>query len=276
MIAVATVLDRAGDTVGEGLPRVGAALVLLIVGLLVARLVGRGVAKALEAAGVDGFGERTGVHDALERYGGPRSLSRVTGRAIRTALVVIVLLAAVSLLSLGFLQESINAGVLFVPTLLVALVLLLAGVVIGTFAKGRVDRLAYQLDLPGPLGRVAELAIVAIFAVTALAQVGVSIIILTILVAVLLGGMVLAAALAIGLGSRDAIRGASAGRIVRHAFEPGQAIAVAGVRGTILEIEASATVLETPLGARVRIPNHLMVDEIVEIDAPGTPPAPQV
>ena len=268
MMPLATILDRAGDTVGEGLPRVGAALVLLLVGLLLAWLIGRGLAKALGAAGLDDFAERAGVHDALERWGARRSLSRATGRAIRVALSVAVVLAAISLPGLGFLQESINEGVLFLPRLLVALVLLLAGAVIGTFAKGRVDRLAYQLDLPGPVGRVAELGIFAIFAVTALAQVGVSTAILTVLVALVLGGAVLAAALAFGLGSREIVRAASAGRVVRHAFETGQTIAVSGVRGDIVAIESSATVLETPSGTRVRVPNHLMVEGIVEIDAP--------
>jgi small-conductance mechanosensitive channel len=268
VVVVGSIFDRAGDSVGQGLPRVGVALVLLLVGLLLARLIGRGVAKALEAAGLDDFAERTGVHDALERYGARRSLSRATGRAIRIAFSIVVVLAAVSMLGLGFLQQSINEAVLFLPRLGVALVLVLAGAVIGTFAKGRVDRLAYQLDLPGPVGRVAELTIFGVFAVTALAQIGVSVAILTLLVAIALGGAVLAFAIAFGLGSREIVRAVSAGRVVRHSFELGQTIAVAGVRGEVVAIESAATVLETSAGDRVRVPNHLLVEQVVEILAP--------
>jgi small-conductance mechanosensitive channel len=72
-------------------------------------------------------------------------------------------------------------------------------------------------------------------------------------------------ALAFGLGGRDAARAMTAGRIVRQTYEPGQTVVVAGVRGEIVEVEAAATVLRTSLGLTVRVPNHLMVESVVEL-----------
>lgn len=267
------VLDRAGERVGEGLPGIAAAVALLVVGLLVARLFGRLLRRGLQAAGTDGWAERAGVHDALERFGFERSVSRAVSRAIRLALTVVVVLAALSLLGLAFLQQSINAGVLFLPRLLVALVLIVAGVVIGTFVKTRADRLATQMDLPGPVGRMAELVIFAIFGITAVAEIGVATPILTLLVAILLAGTAAGFALAFGLGSRDVARAISAGRVVRSTYEPGQTILVAGVRGEIIALESAATVLRTSLGNTVRIPNHLMVESVVELHEEQRPGA---
>ena len=49
----AAILDRAGESLGGFLPRLGGALVLLVVGWLLAWLIGRGVAKALVKLGAN-------------------------------------------------------------------------------------------------------------------------------------------------------------------------------------------------------------------------------
>jgi len=264
-MTTASILDTAGERLGEGLPGVAAAIVLLVVGIVVARLIGRLLTGGLRAAGLDDAAERSGVHDALARTGAQRSISRAIGTAVRVALTVVVVLASLSLLGLGFLEQSINQAVLLLPDLLVAAVLLLAGVVLGTLVKGLVDRAAFQMDLPGPLGRIAEVVVIAVFGITALAQVGVSTEILTLLAAILISGVVVGFALAFGLGGREVARSFSAGRVVRGSYEVGQTISVAGVRGEIEALEPSATVLRTQSGSRVRVPNHVLLDTVVEV-----------
>jgi hypothetical protein len=106
------------------------------------------------------------------------------GRVVRIALSLIVIFAALSLTGLQFLSDALNQAVLFLPSLLAAGALLLAGVVLGGFAREWVDRLAYQMDLPLPLGRIAQVVVVVgVFAITAAAQVAVSSAILMVLVA---------------------------------------------------------------------------------------------
>lgn len=258
------ILDRAQESLGSGLPRIAAALLVLLVGLLLARLIGRSLSRVLIAAGVDRFGERAGIHDSLERFGMRRSVSKLVGRIVRSGLTIVVVLAAVSLLGLSVLEDAINQAVLYLPRILVALALLLAGIVIGTFAKARTDRLARQMELPGVSGRAVELLIIAVFAVTALAQLGLATSVLTLLVGLLLGGVVFALALAFGLGGREVARALSTGRFVRDAYDIGDTIAVAGHRGEITAVESAATVLRTSSGTTVRIPNHLMVESVVE------------
>ena len=147
------ILNQAGNQLGGFLPRLGGALLLLLIGLLVARVLCKLLAKALRAAEVDEIAERIGVSDVLARARLGRSLASVVAVAIRIALSIVVIFAALSLLGLQFLSESLNHGVLVLPKLLIAAALLLAGVVLGGFARERVDRLTYQMDLPVPLGR---------------------------------------------------------------------------------------------------------------------------
>ena len=153
ILTAATIFDRAGDSLGGFLPRLAGAIVLLVVGLLAARLVGSIVRRMLEALGIDDLAARWRVREALERTRIASPLSAVIGRMVRIGISIVIVFAALSLLGLQFLSASLNEGVLLLPSLAVAAALILAGVVLGGFAREYVDRLAFQMGLPAPLGK---------------------------------------------------------------------------------------------------------------------------
>jgi small-conductance mechanosensitive channel len=272
MIApVASVLDRAGDSLGDFLPQLAGAFVLLVVGLLVARLVGRLVRRGLLAVGLDEFARRWGITDTLVQARLQPSLAALVGAAVRITLSVIAAFAALTLLGLELLSQSLNEAVLFLPNLLAALALLLAGVVLAGLARDRVDRFTYQMDFAVPLGQLAQISTLAIFALMAAAQIGVSADILFIVIAILLAAAAGTFALAFGLGGREVARALNAGRFVRGAFQVGQTISVGQIRGTIVAIEPEATVIGT--GDRlVRVPNNLLLESMVTIHGTAGPP----
>jgi small-conductance mechanosensitive channel len=263
------ILDTAGETLGGALPRIGGALVLLVLGLVVARIIGRLSRRALAAVGGDDLGERYRVHEVLARVGIQPPLSRVVGRVVWIVLAIVVVFAAVSLLGLGALNASLNAVVLFLPRLLIALALVVAGVIVAQFVGDWVDRLAVQMGLAGPAGRIVQAVVFAIFLLTALAQVGISTAFLTLLVGILFVAAALTVALAFGLGSRDVARQVSAGRYVGASFRIGQTISVDDVRGEIVALENAATVLRAEDGQTLRIPNHLLLESVVRLHDEG-------
>ncbi len=268
----ATILQRAGDSLGGFLPRLGGAVVLLVLGLVAARIVAAVLGRALSAVGVDDLGERWGVHDVLERVGAGRSLSKVISRAIRLTIVAVVVIAALSLLGLQFLSDSLNRAVVFLPNILVALALLLAGIVVGELARRSVERLTFQMDLPVPLGRLVEIVVIAAFAVTAAAQLALSVNVLVGLVSIVLAAVALTFALSFGLGGRAVAQQLSAGRYVSGSFEVGQTVTVEGIRGRVERMEPTVTVLRTGAGDAVRVPNNLMIERVVTVhsDPPGS------
>lgn len=146
-----------------------------------------------------------------------------------------------------------------------ALALALLGVVLGGLARERVERLSYQTDLRGPLGSVARWAVIAVFAVLALDQVGVPTAILIVLAGIVTAGVALTFALAFGLGSRDFARAVTAGRYVSASFRVGQEVALGDIRGEIVAIETASTVVRRAEGGTVRIPNHVFLESPVSV-----------
>jgi small-conductance mechanosensitive channel len=260
-----TILERAGERLGEYLPRLGGALAILLGGVVIAAVVTRLVRRVLRAVGTDETAQRFGVHDALRLAGLGRSLSGVLAGAVRWTIYAITAFAIFAVLGPLFLSDSLNRAVLFLPNLLVAGVLLLAGVVLGSAMRVSVERSTAQMNLTLPLGGLAQAVVIAVFAVSAAAQIGVSTDILTGLVAILLGGAVLTVALAFGLGGRDAARAVSAGRYVRDTLHVGQVISVGRHEGRIRSIELTATVLDRGDGVAVRVPNSILLDRVVLI-----------
>jgi hypothetical protein len=93
------------------------------------------------------------------------------------------------------------------------------------------------MDLRGPLAPAAQWFVIGVFAILALAQLGIPTGVLTVLAAVAAAGVALTAALAFGLGGRELARDVSAGRYVGSAFSVGQEITDRGHRGQIVAIE---------------------------------------
>lgn len=273
-VLAATVLDRAGETIGEALPRIGGALLLLVLAIPVAAIAARVVRRILLAANVDDFGERSGVHDGLSRLGLERSLSRVIARGVRIALIVLIVVAAISMLGFGALAVALNATVLFVPKLFAAIAIVIAGVVIADFLRRRVEPLTDQMAIAAPIGQMTEVVVVALFVLTALALVGVPTGILLALVGVVVAAGVLSIALAFGLGSREVAREISAGRSLAGVFRVGERITVGDVTGEITALEPVSIVLRDANGGRFRVPNHLLVETVVRVHdsepEPGT------
>lgn len=270
MIA-ADVIDRASGALGDLVPRIGGALLLLVVGLLAARLVARLARRGLERVGLDRLGERFGIHDVLVRVGLERSISRLVARALRIALTVVVLMAVVAVLGLGALGRSLNEVVLFLPRVFTALVLVLVGVVLADFARDRIGRMGDQMALGVAVGRAAQVAVLAVFTLTALAQLGIPTAVMTAVAGVVLLAVAFTLALAFGLGGRDVARQVSAGRYVANSFALGETIAVEGIEGEIVRLESAAALVRTADGKTVRVPNHLLLESLVTVRGASAP-----
>jgi small-conductance mechanosensitive channel len=265
---IASVVDRAGDQLGDFLPRLGGALVLLVVGLLAAIVAGRLVRRALVRAGLDRFAERSGTSELLDQAGLGTSLSALVGTAVRLTIVVVVSFAALTLLGLVFLSDSLNEGIQFIPRLFAALALVLIGVVLGAFVRAWLERASAQMDFPIAIGPVVQVLVIVLFGLCAAAQVGVSVTPLVALAVVLLGALAITLTLAFGLGAREIARSLTSGRYARADFEVGQTIRVGDMRGEIVRIDGAATTLRAG-DETIRVPNSILVERIVVVERPS-------
>ena len=190
--------------------------------------------------------------------GSEQRASEVIGSFVFWAVFVLFLAAATDALGLPVLSIWLSGLSQFLPRLLLATLIVLAGVLAGRLCR---DAIAAAVTTGGlafgqALGRGSQIAIVTAAAVTAVDQVGIDSGFFTSVVLIAVGTLLGGTALAFGLGARTSAGNIMAMHYVRQRYKVGQAVRVGDVQGVITEIGTTEVVVDTG-EALVQVPGHL-------------------
>jgi len=185
------------------LPNVLGALLILLVGWAVAKGVEGVIVKLLKTAKLDKLADKVQLTEVLSKGGIKRKLSEVIGVIIYWLVTLVVLIATLNALQLTVAAQLLEHIVAFLPNVVAAIFILVAGIVTGAFLASTVRTAASNagVDASRLLGQAVQ-AIVVIFAISAaLRQLQIQLVgeaFLIVLAAVSFG-----LALAFGLGCKD-------------------------------------------------------------------------
>ena len=255
------------------LPNLAGALVILILGYLVARIASAVVRRLLAAVGFDRLGDRTGIADMLRRINVERTASHILGRIVFWILMLTFLLSASESLGLDRLSATINSLVQYLPRVLGAVFILSIGLFAATFSRDAVRGAAANVGSrhANTLGQTTYVLLAVIAAALAIGQLELETAMLTVAVGVVITAAGLAAALAFGLGSRDVAGNVLAATYLRDCYPPGTRIEVDGLVGEVKAVEATSTVLATDNGEAC-VPNLSLLRSTVFVDLPAWEP----
>ena len=122
------------------LPKVAGAIIVLIIGWIAGRLVGKGVSRILDKVGVDDAVKKTAIGKAIERSG--ITVVRFFDLIIRYFIYLIAVFAAIDVLEIDVLSQFMIRVVEYLPSFI-------AGVFILIFGFIAVDWLADSLSAVG-------------------------------------------------------------------------------------------------------------------------------
>ncbi len=194
--------------VALGAPRVLAALTLVLVGWAVAAIVRSVLARGMRAMGVDRRCARWGLTATLERAGIRRPPSEIAGRFVFWVLIVVGLLMGIDALEVPATAGLVAAAMRFLPNLLVAVFIFVIGWLLAHFLAQTVLIFVVNAQMAGgPMIAATVRWLVYLFAGgVALTQLDIAREMVLLAFGIGLGGLVLALALAFGLGARDLAR----------------------------------------------------------------------
>ncbi len=198
-------LELLGRQVLGVLPNILAMTIILLGGLLLAWGVSHLIERVLRVVGLDHLCNRIGVSAALLRGGVKTDPSRLVGRAAYWLIVIFSTMAALGALNLQPINQFAKSFLAYVPHLFTAAVILVAGYLLSNFISQAVLIAAVNAGLP-PARLVAACSRwgVQLLAVAmALEQLGIAQNIVVVGFGITLGGVVMAAAIAFGLGAKD-------------------------------------------------------------------------
>ena len=188
------------------LPVLLGALIILIVGWIVAKAIRRLVNWLLKTVRFDTLADKAGISEILRKGNMEISAREVVSGIVYWLIIIMVLVMTVDALGLPKASDVLASLFAYVPKVIAALLVLIVAMFLANFVSGIVRTAAGNANLPKPelLVGISRWAII-IFAVTiALEQLGIAPLLVTAAFNIILGGIVLALALAFGLGGKDA------------------------------------------------------------------------
>jgi hypothetical protein len=201
---IALVLDRAATF----LPKLVAGIFILLVGLLIARVVRGVAARFFLAIRLDKVSDRMGISAFLARG----DVRHTVAEILATAIYWLVLLFSLQVLGLTLGLDGVAhffGQILgYLPRIVVALVIIAAGIAVATFFGSAVQLAASNVGFPAarPLGAAVKYLIGFFALVMALEQLQVATQLLVTTLQIVIAAVALALALAYGLGCRDLAR----------------------------------------------------------------------
>ncbi|HKQ29201.1 MAG TPA: hypothetical protein VJT77_11420 [Burkholderiales bacterium] len=191
--------------VGDFLPRLALALVVVIVGWLLAKAARFAIVRGLRAINFHVVTQRAGL-DGFLRDGGIRTdTTDILGLMVYWLVILGALVIGFNSLGLTYVTDLLGRVILFVPKVMVALLVLAFGAYFARFIANAITAYCKNVHIQDAelLGRLGQYAILTFVVLIALDQVSIGGDIVRQSFLIILAGVVFALALAFGLGGKE-------------------------------------------------------------------------
>jgi small-conductance mechanosensitive channel len=267
--AVRSSFENAWTQVVEFTPKVLAAVVVLVAGYFIAKLVARAVTLLCDRVGLQRAAERSGLSESMTHMNIHRNVSGIVGTLVFWGLMLVFLMACFSILGLPTqASAAISQVVAYIPNLLIATVMVVVGLLVAGFLRGVIATSADRtgISYAEHLANGCYYIMCLMVFMAAFAQLNIHFELLSYAILIVFGGLALGFGLALGLGGRDTMAGILAGYYVRQRLQAGDHVTVGHLEGTVREVGPVATIIETEedgLLNRHSVPNSKMLNEAV-------------
>lgn len=242
--------------ISANLPDLLGALVLLLIGWLLARVLRALTVRGLKLA-----------ETLVSRFAGASRVrigrsANVLGTIVYWIVLLFFFTAATHVLGLQTFTDWLARLLDYLPTLAAGLLIIVAGYVLASFVADLVYATANRLQPAqrAALARLAQGATLVAAILVGADQIGIKITWIAILVAIVLAALLGGVTVAVSLGAKSYVANLIGAHYLRQAFHVGQRVRVGGFEGRIVDVTVTSLVLETSDG-RVAIPARAFHDE---------------
>lgn len=249
------------------LANVSMAILLLVVGHFLGKLLANIVSRLLAKVGLDKLSEKAGLNDGVMGSNFSMQPSVILGKIIYWLIFLIFLISAADKLGLETVSATINNFVLYLPKVIGAFLVVLIGLFVAGLVRTGIETALAGMNLgyEKAVGGIIYAVIVIIVISLGVNQLEIETELFNQVVVIFLMAGAGAVALALGLGTRDVAGNVVAGVYARELYEPDNILKVGDTVGTVVAVTSTSLVLEKEDGTKTTIPNSRLLEEQVEI-----------
>ncbi|MEA3494841.1 MAG: hypothetical protein U9R42_02280 [Bacteroidota bacterium] len=259
-------LKSFGENIMSYLPNILGAILLLILGWLISKLISFFTNKALKVIKFDSFADKTNTSEILAKFKIKISPSKIISKFVYWVVLLVFFVTATETLGWTVVSQEITLLITYLPNLFAAILIFIVGFYIANFVKKLIDGTlsSFELSSGKLLSEIAFYVIIIIVTLTAIKQAGVNTDIISSNITIILGILFLTFAIAFSISSKEVLTNILAGFYSKHNFEVGQYIIIDDVKGEILQIDKIHVILKTKK-SRIVLPLKKLINEKVEI-----------
>lgn len=193
------------NQVATSLPQIIGALLLLIIGWIIARILKNLIIRLLKLVRFSFLTEKTGIEKFLREGGIKVTATDIIGTLVYWIVMLLVILATLNSIKLTAASTLFNEIMLFIPNIIVAILILIIGVYLARLVSQILTTSLKNMKetTAETIGKIGYYAILILTVFIILGQLNIGAEIVTSAFQILFGALCLALGLAFGLGGKE-------------------------------------------------------------------------
>lgn len=256
------------------LPNIIGALVLLLLGWILAKTVSAIIARILRRIGLDKLADKLNETDTFRESNITIRPVIIIQKFLYWTIFLIFILSATETLGLDILTQQVSKVIDFIPKLLTAMIIMGIGFYLADAIKRMVGNAAQSFGISSwkVISYGVFYVLMIAISITALEQAGIMTDIIKWNIYIVLAGVFLAFAIAYGFAARNVLTSILTSYYSKSSFSVGLIIELEGYKGTIVKMDNVSFTLD--LGTEyVVFPQSKLLNDKVIIHRPKTGPA---
>lgn len=255
------------EEIGAFIPSFAGALLVLLGGWLVAKLIKAVSFTLFKKLKLDNLSEQSGLAKALVHMGIKQRFSECLANTLFVLVLLVFIVAATDVLGLEKVSNALTSLTQFIPKLIAALAILMGGLLLANYVKSLVQSSleASGIDYAKPVASATYLLVLLLVVSFAISQLDVDATLFNYLIGIVIGAVAIGSAISIGLGTRDISHNIVSSLYVKDMFQVGDRVEIDGEEGDILQVGPVKTLIKLDSGNYLSLPNSVMVNHKVTV-----------
>lgn len=250
----------------DSLPTVLGFIGFVVITWLIIKLILIIVKKALSKTKIDEWSKKISKTQIFGNSTIKIALTSVILTVLKWFLILTFVMAGSNIFGLDVVSEGITSFFAYLPKLLTAFGIFIAGVYLGTMVKKAIQTMFKSLEMSGGnlVGNIAFYLIVVFLSITALDQAGVDTSVIKSNLTLLIGSVLLAFTISFGLGAKEVVARLLYGYYSRKNVSIGKKVIIGDIEGVVTAIDNICLTITTVEG-KVLLPIKDVVDSKIVV-----------
>lgn len=261
---VKNVVSSFGKSAADFLPSLFSALIVFLIGWIIARILRSVIKKVLDSLNLEQFMDK--VRDISIFSGINTKLSTLLSSLVYWGILLMVMVMSAEILGMDTITDGISALMGYIPKLISAVIFFVLGSLLANLIKNFIESAMNSMNLK--IGKfLANLVfyfLLIMIAISALNQAGIGTDIIQDNFKIIVGAFVFSLGLGYALSSRDLVSNLLAGYYSKSKISIGQKVAFQGSQGTVVKTDNTSVTLQAD-GKKIIIPLSQFLNDKIEI-----------